>query len=170
MAAARIAGVRELKSELAKLKAENARLRDENAMYASHMALSVLAASDLDSLPPGGNLVIMDGWNLVLGAGRIAHSPAGLIEKAREHLKSNPADFVWIIFDGPRENAFEEGRLRVSYTGGEGSQRADRMVCDFLRMARLSGRAGRIVLKTNDKALAKEAARITGRERATQGA
>ena len=62
---------------------------------------------------------------------------------------------MWIVFDGRHESCTAEGRLRVSYTGGEGPQRADRMICDFLRMARFSGDISRIDVRTHDKGLLK---------------
>lgn len=157
---ARASHVRELKTEIARLRADNARLAAENAELRSHFDLALLAAEDLRTLPEGGRLVVVDGWNLVLGSGRAAASRGELEERARAHLAANPCDRVWIVYDGPKENSRTEGRLRVSYTGGGGSQRADRFICDFLRMARFSGLHLRIKVETNDKPLRKEVERI----------
>jgi len=157
---ARVAHVRELKAEIARLKADNAALRAANDELAHHMALGLLAAEDLRSLGEGGRLVIWDGWNLILGANRESGTPEGLLDKARRHLEENPADMVWVVFDGPRENSRTEGRLRISYTGGSGPHRADRFICDFLRMARFRGDISRIEVRTRDKDFARDVKRI----------
>ena len=158
----RVAHVRELKSEIARLKAENARLREENAELLGHFDLALLAAEDLRRLAPGGKMVIVDGWNMILGANRDVRDRGELLAKARRHLDGHPADFVWIVFDGPRENSRCDGRLRISYTGGSGPHRADRFICDFLRMARFSGDVSRIEVRTRDKEFARDAKRIIG--------
>ena len=157
----RVAHVRELKTEVARLRAENASLRAENEELSHHLDLAMLAAEDLRGLSPDGKLVIVDGWNLVLGAENEARTPAELIEQAKRHLGDCPQDFVWIVFDGPRENSRVEGRLRVSYTGGTGPHRADKFICDFLRMARFRGDISKIVVKTHDKDFAKEVDRLS---------
>lgn len=149
----RVAHLRELKSEIAKLKADNAALRTENEELKSHFALALAAAEDLRRLATEGKLVFVDGWNLILGAGSEARDPDGLVAKAKAHLAENPRDFVWIVFDGPRFDVRNEGRLRLSWTGGTGPQRADRFICDFLRMARFTGGLDRIEVRTRDKAL-----------------
>ncbi len=156
----RVAHLRELKTEIAKLKAENAALRDENAALASHFDLALVAAEDLRTLVPGGKLIIIDGWNLILGAKKEAKNPDDLIAQAQAHLSECPADRVWIVFDGPRENSMNTGHLRVSYTGGTGAHRADRFICDFLRMAKLRGDLSRIEVRTNDKDFRKTVARL----------
>ena len=54
-------------------------------------------------------------------------------------------------------------RLRPGmYVGepGTGAHRADRLVCDFLRMARFSGDLSRITVRTNDKDFIKEVKRL----------
>lgn len=157
----RVAHVRELKTEVARLKADNARLRDENAELREHFGMALLAAEDLSALAPGGRFVIVDGWNMILGSRRLARDRDELVALARRHLDEHPGDFVWIVFDGPRENSRTEGRLRITYTGGTGPHRADRFVCDFLRMARLSGDISRIDVMTNDSDFAKEVRRIS---------
>ena len=157
---ARVAHLRELKAEIARLKAENARLRDESAALAHHFDLALVAAEDLRALPPDGRLVILDGWNLVLGSGKEARTPEELVARTEEYLETHPADRAWIVFDGPRENAFNEGRLRVSYTGGTGAHRADRFILDFLRMARWRGDLSRLRVRTCDRDFRKAVARL----------
>lgn len=160
--AARLTRVRELQTALAKAADENRRLRTENEMLHAHFDLAVLAAGDLAALAPDGRFVIIDGWNMILGAQREARDRADLRARARAHVAEHPADFVWLVFDGPRPSSSVEGRVRVTYTGGHGAHRADRFVCDFLRMARFSGDIARIEVRTNDKDFRKEVKRLQG--------
>lgn len=169
--------LRELKDEVTRLKEENSRLRTESASLKAHFALALLAAQDFATLPQGARFYIIDGWNLVLGdsrrsgGGALGYPPSplgdalvswldrrerdskSLIAATQEFLSSSPQDFVWIIFDGPHDNSRLDARLRISYTGGSGSQRADRLIVDFIRMARLSGISAPISLITRDKDL-----------------
>ena len=158
----RVLHIRELKTENAKLRAENTKLRDENAELRSHLDLAITAARDLDSLSEGGKLVFIDGWNMILGATRIARDKDDLLVQARAYAADNPLDLVWIVYDGPRFSATVDGRIRVSYTGGTGEHRADRFICDFLRMARFRGTLSRIEVRTHDKDFLREIARIRG--------
>lgn len=161
--ASRIVRVGEMRKEVARLKEENARLRDEAAALSAHFAFALLAARDLETLPKGSRFIIVDGWNMVLGDGsdpRRAKSSRELVAKWQAYLASRTGDFVWIVFDGHDDNTRQDGRLRVSYTGGTGAQRADRFICDFLRMARFQGLAHRVEVVTSDKKLLKEAERL----------
>ena len=158
----RVAHVRELKSEIERLKAENLELRNENTQLKGHFAMALLAAEDLRNLPEEGRFIIVDGWNAILGATKDAGNPKALISLYKKHLEENPRDFVWIVFDGHTENSTTEGCLRVSYTGGEGLHRADRFICDFLRMARFTGGLSKIEVKTRDKDFIKEIKRLLG--------
>ncbi len=160
---ARVAHVRELKTELAKVNLEVQRLRGENAALLAHFDMALVAGVDFQLLPEGGKMVLVDGWNQVLGAGKTASDRASLESQWREYLKSHPLDFVWIVYDGSRESSKCEGRLRISYTGGEGPQRADRFICDFARMALWLGYPGRLEVRTGDKLLAKSVAKILSR-------
>lgn len=147
----RVAHVRELKTEVERLKADNQRLRDENAALSAHFELALVAAQDLRTLPAEGKYLIVDGWNLILGAGRQAGDPADLVARIKAELATRPDDFAWIVFDGPKENAWQDGRVRVSYTGGTGQHRADRFICDFMRMAKYLGLSERIEVRTHDR-------------------
>lgn len=177
IASERAVRLKELKDEVARLREENSRLRTEDASLRAHFALALLAAQDFTALPQDGRFYIIDGWNLVLGdsrrsgGGALGYPPSplgdalvswldrrerdtnSLIEAVQAFLAASPQDFAWLIFDGPRDNSHLAGRLRVSYTGGSGSQRADRMIVDFIRMARLSGFGAPISLITRDKEL-----------------
>ena len=158
----RVAHVRELQSELATVKAENAALREENAALRSHFDFALLAASDLQDLPPEGRLEIWDGWNLILGAQKEAENRAALVEQAKARLAETGSRRIWIVFDGPDERVQQEGRLRISYTGGTGEHRADRLITAFVRMAAYLGLSDRIAVRTNDKDFARDVKRILG--------
>ena len=158
--AARLVRVRELQTALTKAAAENLRLKTENEMLFTHLDLAVLAANDLAALPPDGRLVIVDGWNMILGANKVAKDRAELVAQAKAHVAEHPSDFVWIVLDGPRASSSVDGRVRVSYTGGVGAHRADKFICDFLKMARFRGDIRRIEVRTDDKDFKKEVKRI----------
>ena len=158
--AARLVRVRELQTALTKAAAENLRLKTENEMLFAHFDLAVLAANDLAALPPDGRLVIVDGWNMILGANKVAKDRAELVAQAKSHVAEHPSDFVWIVLDGPRASSTVDGRVRVSYTGGVGAHRADKFICDFLKMARFRGDIRRIEVRTDDKDFKKEVKRI----------
>ena len=158
--AARLVRVRELQTALTKAAAENLRLKTENEMLFAHFDLAVLAANDLAALPPDGRLVIIDGWNMILGANKVAKDRAELVAQAKAHVAEQPSDFVWIVLDGPRASSSVDGRVRISYTGGVGAHRADKFICDFLKMARFRGDIRRIEVRTDDKDFKKEVKRI----------
>ena len=160
MISSRLAHVRELKREVARLKEENTRLLDEMVSLKAHFSLAVLAMEDLRALPEGGKMILVDGWNAILGAKKDAHSRSELEAKWKTYLGEHAADFVWIIFDGPVENVGNEGRLRISYTGGNGPHRADRFICDYLRSAKYLGLAHLVEVRTNDRDLLKETNRL----------
>lgn len=167
---AKLTHLRELKTAVSKLKTENAVLRDENAELKAHLDFAILAARDLETLADDAKMVIVDGWNLVLGARKFgldrtqlfaqAKDRKDLEEQARQYLEAHPQDLVWIVLDGPRFATKTEGRLRVTYTGGSGAHRADRFVCDFLRMAAFRGTLAKISVITNDKDFLKNIDRI----------
>lgn len=158
---ARVAHVRELQTALAQAKAENAALRDENAALKAHLDFALLAAEDLRNLPPEGRLEIWDGWNLVLGATKAAPDRRALIAQANDRLAQAGAEAlrIWIVFDGADERVRQEGRLRVSYTGGLGAHRADRLVVAFVRMAAYLGLADRLSVWTHDRDFARDVRR-----------
>ena len=158
--AARLVRVRELQTALTKAAAENLRLKTENEMLFAHFDLAILAANDLAALPPDGRLVIVDGWNMILGANKVAKDRAELVAQAKAHVAEHPSDFVWIVLDGPRASSSVDGRVRVSYTGGVGAHLADKFICDFLKMARFRGDIRRVEVRTDDKDFKKEVKRI----------
>ena len=152
---ARAAHVRELRAEVERLKAENAALREASASLRAHFDLALLAAADLRD---GGELEVWDGWNLILGSAKEARGRDELVARAQASGRR-----VWIVFDGPDEAVRRvDARVRVSYTGGTGEQRADRLICDFVRMAAFLGLADRVTVRTHDKALLAQIRRLGG--------
>ena len=148
---ARAVHIRELKAEIAKLRAENQRLRDEAQSLKTHFDLALVAARDLDSLGEGGRIVVLDGWNMILGSQRTAMSREDLVRQAKAMAAAN---------DGPHASSAVEDGVRITYTGGTGPHRADRFVCDFLRMARWLGAADRVEVRTGDRDFLAEVRRL----------
>ena len=163
----RVAHVRELKAEVAELKEELSRARAEHESLNRHFALALAAARDAERMPPDAALLIVDGWNAVIGTHRLdaAACKAGrdrLIVELRARVAADPRLHVWALFDGSsmHAEAETEGRLRVGYTGGTGAHRADRMVCDYLHMRKILGLNHPVTVVTDDKDFAKEAAAL----------
>ena len=157
--------MRALKDENARLKDELARACQERDSLRQHFALALLAARDAERLPPGGTLLIVDGWNAILGSENVRiNGETGWREQLNDivakRLEKNPNDLAWIVFDGHDVNGATEGRMRTSYTGGTGAHRADRLVCDYLRMRKYAGANGSVTVVTNDKDFRKEAERL----------
>ena len=131
--AARLSEARKLRDERDALKQENARLRDELECLTANLEFAQTLLADLQA--EGSRLVLVDGWNLILGAKKEACDRDDLLAQARRNVDaSGGALRVWIVLDGPRESSTSEGGVRVTYTGGEGSQRADRMIVDYVRV------------------------------------
>lgn len=151
--------LRELKSEIARLKTENEALKARNAALEAHFALALTASEELRALRDGEKMVIYDGWNLILGARRKAKDRRELIAQAEAALAERGGG-AWIVFDGADERVICRGGLRVSYTGGEGLHRADRMICDYLRAAVYLGLGDRVEIVTMDKDFLKRVEKI----------
>ena len=152
--------IRALRDEVARLKGELARACEERDGLRRHFALALLAAQDAERLGPKGTLLIVDGWNAILGSVNVGGQRSRLTELVRAWLKAHPGDRAWIVFDGPLASGSAKRRLRISYTGGDGAHRADRLVCDYLRMRRYDGRPGRVIVLTNDKPFRSDAERL----------
>ena len=163
---ARIARTREMKDEISRLKARNKELEDENSRLKTHLSLAVLAAQDLSSLPEGGKFTIIDGWNAVAGSEKTAPDRDALELMARVHAERHPLDRIWIVYDGHKRSSHADGRTRITYTGGIGPQRADRLVCDYIAAASFSGDVSRIEVFTRDKRFMKEALRLGAKKSA----
>ena len=163
----RVAHVRELKAEVARLKEELARTREARESLDRHFSLALAAARDAERMPPDAELLIVDGWNAVIGTRRLDDAARHarrdrLVADLRARASANPRLHVWALCDGAEMRAAAEsgGRLRVGYTGGTGAHRADRMVCDYLRMRKILGLNNPVTVVTDDKDFAKEAAAL----------
>ena len=154
IAASRLTHVRELKTRLDKLTAEKTALESELGVLKAHLDLAIVALAELKD---GGKMEIWDGWNLLLSSDKVAKSREELFLAAQASGKR-----VWIVFDGHEENVKTDGKVRVSYTGGEGEQRADRFILDFVRAAKYLGLSERVGVRTFDKTLGKSVARLGG--------
>ncbi|MCQ2368127.1 MAG: hypothetical protein MJ109_03840 [Kiritimatiellae bacterium] len=170
MIGAKIAKARELRLENEKLKAENAALKAEMDSLKAHFDLALIAAKDLEK----GEMEVWDGWNLILGAKKEAKDKLELIAQAKVKVRGKGegqgegvgvGKKVWIVFDGKDENVVEEENVRISYTGGEGEQRADRFIADFVRMAVYLGLGERVTVRTNDKELNKRVEKLRTKAR-----
>lgn len=156
MIGAKIAKARELRIENEKLRQENAALKSEMEALKAHFDLALVAAKDLEK----GELELWDGWNLILGAKKEARDKADLVAQAITLTKSPNPKKIWIVFDGKDENVVEEEGVRISYTGGEGAQRADRFIVDFVRMAKYLGLRDKVKVRTNDKELLRKVSKL----------
>lgn len=164
----RVAHVRTLKAENTQLRERLARLQAEHEALESHLALALLAARDSAALPDDGKILLLDGWNILLGARTTKNGATprprtreALAHHARDYARAHADTFVWLVFDG--ENAAAHTpcpRMRISYTGGTGAQRADRLILDFLNMMRLSGARATALLVTGDHALRQAAEKL----------
>ena len=61
-----------------------------------------------------------------------------------------------IIYRSKVANSYRTGAYRVTYTGGTGAHRADRMIIDYVNVAKVLGLdVSRIIVETADKDLSK---------------
>ena len=152
----RLTRVRELRAEVARLKAELATAQTACAIWERHFAVALAAALDAEKLPPNGTILALDGWNIVFNskfkaAGDAHLGKQKLIDAVRKYAQEHASDFIWLVFDGSEANATADGNFRLCYTGGDGEQRTDRLVTDYVRLMRLTGRQTPIAVVTNDK-------------------
>lgn len=162
----RVAHVRELESKIARLYEELSQIRAERDSLRSHFDLALAAALDAAHMPQNGHFAIIDGWNALLGSASILAPDerrsnmqtkrTRLCKVVQDWLSKHPNNYAWIIFDGAHANGYTDCRLRISFTGGTGEHRADRMICDYLRMCRITGCMHKIVVFTEDADLKKE--------------
>lgn len=171
---ARIAHLRELNAELAKTKARLREIEQERDSLTSHFDVALVALQDFRLLADGEPFRIIDGWNVILRNRNVAKLGSSDVSKLKsEFLKGRgaerPVDAIpekecdstpvreWIVFDGSEENSYRVGERRVTYTGGVGMHRADRLILDYIHAARLLGLdTSRINVETADRDLAKK--------------
>ena len=166
---ARVMQVRELKAALAETKARLAKAESERDLLAAHFSLGMAALHDFESLAAESELRIIDGWNAILRMKNVSKLSSenisdlkksyltglGISEPAPEGADLPPVS-SWIVFDGKDANSYRAGVYRVTYTGGTGAHRADRMIIDYVNVAKVLGLdVSRIVVETADKDLSK---------------
>ena len=169
---ARVARVRELKTALAEAKERLVRVEDERDSLLAHLDLALVALHDFEQLGSEGRLHIIDGWNAILRHRNVSKLTSEEISKLKadylaglgivppeSSVSASPQSptRIWIVFDGSEENSYRCGAYRVTYTGGTGPHRADRLILDYVHAARILGLdTSRIMVDTADKALAKK--------------
>ena len=173
VADARVSLVRNLKASLAEVKERLANAEAERDILLAHFSSGLAALHDFAQLPAGAPLRIIDGWNAILRnrtvskltSENISHLKAEYLAShgivAEEKSPAPPLPFpplsTWIVFDGSQANSYRSGAYRVTYTGGTGAHRADRMIVDYIHAAKLLGLdVSRITVETVDKSLAKK--------------
>ena len=181
---ARVARVRELKTALAEAKERLVRVEKERDSLLAHFDLALVALHDFEQLGEGAQLQIIDGWNAILRHRNVSKLTSEEISKLKTDylaslgivpqpsaptsqpstsgsqlstLNSQPSTRAWIVFDGSEENSYRSGAYRVTYTGGTGPHRADRLILDYVHAVRILGLdTSRIMVDTADKTLAKK--------------
>lgn len=169
VADARVSLVRDLKRSLAETKERLARVETDFGLLVAHFSLGMAALRDFESLPDGVEFRIVDGWNAILKRRNVSKlssedisrlkkeylSDLGISLAGREEVGPSPV-CTWIVFDGKVANSFRSGSFRVTYTGGSGAHRADRMIIDYVNAAKTLGLdVTRIAVETADKDLVK---------------
>ena len=141
----------------------NAILRHRNVSKLTSEEISCLKADYLANLgivPPRSQHTGTTGVSPVadsVGNGRDARCPSMYSNPQSSILNLHPTSLNWIVFDGSEENSYRSGAYRVTYTGGTGPHRADRLILDYVHAARILGLdTSRITVDTADKALAKK--------------
>ena len=174
VADARVARVRELKAALAEATARATKAETERDALLVHFDIALAALFDFANLDAAATLRIIDGWNLLLRTRTVSKLSSEEISKLKtDYLASlgvsqqapdnnsaaneiNQPLSAWIIFDGAQEKSYRCGPFRVTYTGGSGPHRADRMILDYVHAAKLLGLdISRITIETADKSLTK---------------
>lgn len=174
---ARVMQVRELKTALAETRARLSKAEAERDLLVAHFPLGMAALHDFESLASGEDLRIIDGWNAILRMKNVSKLSAESISELKKEyltdlgiLEPSPAGAdlppvsVWIVFDGKVANSYRAGMYRVTYTGGTGAHRADRMIIDYVNVAKVLGLdVSRIVVETADKDLSRRVKSIGAR-------
>lgn len=168
-AEARAVHVRELKKSLSETRSQLVKVQAECDVYRAHFALGLEALHDFESLPPGVNLRIIDGWNAILGGRNVSKIASEDISRMKKEYLSGygiceaevdvtklPPVTTWIVFDGKTPNSYRAGAFRVTYTGGTGAHRADRLIMDFVNTVKMLGMdVSKIVVETADRDMLK---------------
>jgi hypothetical protein len=117
-------------------------------------------------------ILLVDGHNALFGLQGRYMAPHGsavpdgnkrarLVADIVHRLKGHPTCRAWIVFDGPEaSDASPAPNVRVTYSGGQGANRADGVLLDNVRFFRAVDPTIPILLVSNDNALGAEARRL----------
>ena len=169
IADARMLHLRELKEALAATKERLQKAEAERDLLLAHFPLAMVALDDFKGLSPGQEFRIIDGWNVILRQKNISKLSSAVVSRLKKEYLAGlgitspapegadvPPAGTWIVFDGETANSYRSGEYRVTYTGGTGPHRADRMILDFVNAAKVLGLdVSRIAVETADKDLSK---------------
>lgn len=169
VADARVMQVRELKKSLAETRERLLRTESDLNLLRAHFSLGMVALHDFEGLAGDAEFRIVDGWNAILKRRNVSKLSAEEISGLKKEYLANlgipaqesgcaepPPVGTWIVFDGKVANSYRAGACRVTYTGGTGAHRADRMIVDFVNAAKVLGLdVARISVETADKDLIK---------------
>ena len=169
IADARMLHLRELKESLAATKERLQKAEAERDLLLAHFPLAMVALDDFKGLSPQQEFRIIDGWNAILRQRNISKLSSADVSRMKKEYLANlgitspapggadvPSVGTWIVFDGETAASYRSGEYRVTYTGGTGPHRADRMILDFVNAAKVLGLdVSRISVETADKDLSK---------------
>lgn len=117
-------------------------------------------------------ILLVDGHNALFGLQGRYLAPQGsavpdgnkrarLVADLVHRFKGRPTCRAWIVFDGPEaSDSSPAPNVRVTYSGGQGANRADGVLLDNVRFLRAVDPAIPILLVSNDHALGAEARRL----------
>ena len=117
-------------------------------------------------------ILLIDGHNLLFGLPTRYNPTRGRSRTEAEKRDLLTADIVrlispmpsirvWIIFDGPtRSDTQAAPNVRVTYSGGEGEHRADKVLLDNVRFFKSSAPDLAVILVSNDRDLCLAARRL----------
>jgi len=117
-------------------------------------------------------ILLLDGHNVLFGLQARYMPPRGKAvpdAKKRQNLiddliriaQPNPALRTILLFDGhTRSDSDPAPNVRVTYSGGEGEHRADRVIIDQIRFLKTAYPESTVLLVSNDNGLCKDARRL----------
>lgn len=120
----------------------------------------------------GAALLLIDAHNVLFGTPTRYNPQRGqalseadkrqrLIDDLKRITKHNHALRTWLVFDGPTRSDTQVARnLTVTYSGGEGEHRADRVIIEKLRFYKACETEVPLLMVSNDHDLATTAKRL----------
>lgn len=117
-------------------------------------------------------ILLIDGHNILFGLQGRYLAPSGspipdankrekLVADIVHRFKNHPTCRVWIVYDGPdASDASPATNVRLSYSGGQGDNRADGVLLENLKFFVDKDSKIPVVLASNDNALGQKAMRL----------